>query len=52
MNNGPELSKTFRKFLDRWRWIKWKLFLIWAVLIAIALIRVVLPVVMSSGPTP
>lgn len=52
MNNGPEFSKILRKFLDRWRWIKWKLFLIWAVLIAIALILVVPPLMMSSGPAP
>lgn len=36
--------------LTRWRWIRWKLFLVWAVAVIIALVFVVLPLFWSAPP--
>lgn len=43
-------ANTFGRFLKKWRWIKWKLFLIWAVLIAVALVFVILPLLLVPVP--
>ncbi len=34
----------------KWRWFKWKVFLVWAVLILIALVFVILPLLWPTPP--
>ena len=41
-------ESTLTRLHAKWREIRWKLFLVWAVLIAVAVLFVILPVLMSA----